>query len=61
MYSGWNSPVLSLVQSTALDIVGVGLQDGRVILHNVRLDESVMTFSQEWGPVTSLSFRTGIT
>ena len=53
--------MLSLVQSTALDIVGVGLQDGRVILHNVRLDESVMTFSQEWGPVTSLSFRTGIT
>ena len=61
VYSGWNSPVLTLVQSTALDIVGVGLQDGHVILHNVHLDESVMTFSQEWGPVTSLSFRTGIT
>ena len=46
-------------QSPAIDVCGIGLEDGRIILHNLRYDETVMSFSQEWGPVTSLTFRTG--
>lgn len=47
-------------QAPAVDVVGVGLQSGKIILHNLKFDEVVMTFHQDWGPVTALSFRTGI-
>jgi U3 small nucleolar RNA-associated protein 21 len=57
-FPGWGSPVLVLTQSPALDVLGIGLGDGSVLLHNIRTDELVMKFHQEWGPVTSLSFRT---
>ena len=43
-----------------MDVVGVGLQSGKMILHNLKFDEVVMSFHQDWGPVTALSFRTGI-
>ena len=58
-FSGWGSAVLVVAQSPAVDVVGVGLESGGVVLHNLRYDESVMRFHQEWGPVTGLSFRTG--
>ena len=47
-------------QAPAVDVVGVGLQSGKIILHNLKFDEVVMSFHQDWGPVTALSFRTGI-
>ena len=53
------SAILTIVQSPAIDVVGVGLQDGGVVLHNLRYDEMLMRFHQEWGPVISLTFRTG--
>ena len=40
--------------------MGVGLENGTIILHNLKFDETLMKFHQEWGPVTSLSFRTGM-
>lgn len=43
-----------------MDVVGVGTATGRIIIHNIRLDETLMSFTQDWGPVCSLSFRTGI-
>jgi len=46
-------------QSPAVDVVGVGTATGRIIIHNVRLDETLMTFMQDWGPITTLAFRTG--
>ena len=58
-FNGWGSPVLCLEQSTALDVIGIGLATGQVFLHNVCTDESLMSFKQDWGPVTTLSFRTG--
>ena len=58
-FPGWASPVLAVVQSPAVDVVGIGLESGGVVLHNLRYDETVMRFHQEWGPVTGLSFRTG--
>ena len=36
------------------------MQSGKIILHNLKFDEVVMSFHQDWGPVTALSFRTGI-
>ena len=48
-------------QSPAVDVMGVGLSSGRILLHDIRADKTLMSFSQDWGPVTTLSFRTGKT
>lgn len=40
-------------------MVGVGTATGRIIIHNIRLDETLMSFTQDWGPISSLAFRTG--
>ncbi|CAH3028123.1 unnamed protein product [Porites evermanni] len=57
-FSGWSEPILAVEQAPAVDVVGVGLQSGKMILHNLKFDEPVMSFQQEWGPVTALAFRT---
>eukprot|EP00039_Didymoeca_costata_P007263 m.97884 g.97884 ORF g.97884 m.97884 type:complete len:916 (+) comp13615_c2_seq1:242-2989(+) len=57
-FKGWNSTVTYLAQSPAVDIVAVGLEDGHIHLHNLKYDKLVMSFLQDGGPVTSLSFRT---
>ena len=51
--------MLSLAQSSAVDVVGVGLEDGSVIMHNLKFDQTIVRFHQEWGPVIGISFRTG--
>lgn len=48
-----------MFQSPAVDVVGVGTATGRIIIHNIRLDETLMSFKQDWGPISSLAFRTG--
>lgn len=58
-FQGWGSCVQILAQSPAVDVVGVGLENGGIVMHNLKYDHTVMRFHQEWGPVTSLSFRTG--
>ena len=58
-FKGWGSSVQILTQSPAVDVVGVGLASGGVVMHNLKYDETVMRFHQEWGPVTSMNFRTG--
>ena len=60
-FTGWGSPILCLSQSPAVDIMGMGLENGTIVIHNLKFDESLMKFHQEWGPVTALSFRTGET
>ncbi|XP_077062492.1 WD repeat-containing protein 36 [Siphateles boraxobius] len=57
-FPGWASAVTVLQQTTAVDVVGVGLASGQIIIHNIRFDETLMKFQQDWGPVTALSFRT---
>ncbi|XP_030624689.1 WD repeat-containing protein 36 [Chanos chanos] len=57
-FSGWESAVTVLQQSPAVDVVGVGLASGQIILHNIKFDETLMKFQQDWGPITCLSFRT---
>ncbi|KAL1123325.1 hypothetical protein AAG570_002411 [Ranatra chinensis] len=57
-FDGWDAPITVLEQAPALDVMAVGLTDGRIILHNLKYDETVLTFTQDWGAVTSISFRT---
>lgn len=56
-YDGWQSGVTCLAQSPAEDVVAIGLEDGHVYIHNIKYDEVVMKIYQEYGPVTSMSFR----
>ncbi|XP_071400932.1 WD repeat-containing protein 36-like, partial [Centroberyx affinis] len=57
-FPGWSAGVTVLQQSPAVDIVGVGTATGRIIIHNIRVDETLMSFTQDWGPISSLAFRT---
>lgn len=57
-FAGWAASITALQQSPAVDVVGIGTATGRIIIHNIRLDETLMTFTQDWGPITSLAFRT---
>ncbi|KAM4635056.1 WD repeat-containing protein 36 [Polymixia lowei] len=57
-FPGWSAGVTVLHQSPAVDVVGVGLTSGQIFIHNIKLDETLMSFMQEWGPITSLAFRT---
>lgn len=49
----------NILQSPAVDVVGIGTASGRIIIHNIRLDETLMSFTQDWGPISTLAFRTG--
>ena len=57
-FTGYDSKVTVLEQAPGNDVVGVGLQSGGIKLLNLKYDECVMEFSQDWGPVTGISFRT---
>ncbi|KAJ1845509.1 rRNA-processing protein utp21, partial [Coemansia sp. RSA 2708] len=51
------SGIACLVQAPAIDVLALGLLDGRVLLHNVKQDRAVMQLAQE-GRVTAVTFRT---
>lgn len=57
-FKGWKFGITCLEQAPAIDVVAVGLTSGDIILHNLKYDETVMEFHQDWGLVTSISFRT---
>lgn len=57
-FKGWKSSVTVLEQAPAIDVVAIGLASGKIILHNLKVDKTVMEFTQDWGLVTSISFRT---
>ncbi|XP_029108979.1 WD repeat-containing protein 36 [Scleropages formosus] len=57
-FTGWGSGVTVLQQTPAVDVVGVGLASGQIVIHNIKYDESLMKFQQDWGPITAISFRT---
>eukprot|EP00049_Salpingoeca_infusionum_P000432 m.39941 g.39941 ORF g.39941 m.39941 type:complete len:966 (-) comp10369_c0_seq2:520-3417(-) len=57
-FKGWGSAVNVLEQAPAVDIMGIGLESGKIVIHDIKFDETLMTFTHEGGPVTSLSFRT---
>lgn len=57
-FKGFESRITALEQAPAADVVGVGLQNGDIKLLNLKYDEILMEFRQDWGPVTGISFRT---
>ncbi|XP_048582009.1 WD repeat-containing protein 36 [Nematostella vectensis] len=57
-FEGWSCPITAVEQAPAIDVVAVGLQSGKIVIHNLKVDETVMTFQQDWGPVTAIAFRT---
>ncbi|KAG5670537.1 hypothetical protein PVAND_000794 [Polypedilum vanderplanki] len=57
-FCGFNSKINILEQSPAIDVIGVGLANGKIILLNLKVDRVLMEFTQEWGIVTGISFRT---
>ncbi|XP_066252400.1 WD repeat-containing protein 36 [Euwallacea similis] len=56
-FKGWNAGISCIEQAPAIDIVAVGLVTGRIVLHNLKYDKTLMEFEQDWGLVTSISFR----
>lgn len=56
-FAGWGKAVTVLEQAPALNVVAIGLESGDIYVHNLKIDESLMKFTQEWGPVTAISFR----
>uniref|UniRef100_A0A4W3JTU3 WD repeat domain 36 n=1 Tax=Callorhinchus milii TaxID=7868 RepID=A0A4W3JTU3_CALMI len=57
-FHGWGSGVTVLQQAPAVDVIAVGLTTGQIIIHNLKYDETLMKFQQDWGPITAISFRT---
>ncbi|XP_017765765.1 PREDICTED: WD repeat-containing protein 36 isoform X2 [Eufriesea mexicana] len=57
-FKGWNTPITALEQAPAIDVAAIGLSDGRIILHNLKFDESIFELVQDWGCVISITFRT---
>ncbi|KAJ2715236.1 rRNA-processing protein utp21 [Coemansia spiralis] len=56
-FKSLGSGIACMVQAPAIDVLALGLLDGRVLLHNVKLDRPVMQLAQE-GRVTAIAFRT---
>ncbi|XP_067002805.2 WD repeat-containing protein 36 [Anabrus simplex] len=57
-FHGWGVEITVLEQAPAVDVVAIGLANGKIILHNLKYDETVVEFMQDWGLVTTISFRT---
>ncbi|XP_036341537.1 WD repeat-containing protein 36-like isoform X1 [Rhagoletis pomonella] len=57
-FAGFGSKVTCIQPSPALDVVAVGHQDGTIVLLNLKFDEVLMKFKQDWGQVSQISFRT---
>lgn len=57
-YKAFESPIMVLEQAPAVDIAAIGLKNGRIILLNLKCEEILMEFNQEYGSITAISFRT---
>lgn len=57
-FKPFDSYITVLEAAPAVDVCAIGMQDGGIVLLNLKYDEYVMQFKQDWGPVTGLSFRT---
>lgn len=56
-FEGWGSEVTCINQSPVVDVLGIGLDDGHVYVLNIKYDEVLVKIYQEYGPITSMSFR----
>uniref|UniRef100_A0A182Q2F6 Uncharacterized protein n=1 Tax=Anopheles farauti TaxID=69004 RepID=A0A182Q2F6_9DIPT len=57
-FANFDSAVMHLEQAPAIDVIAIGLQNGRIVLLNLKYEKAVMEVHQDWGPVTAISFRT---
>lgn len=57
-FKGFDSKITVLQQAPAMDVVAVGMQSGKVVLLNLKVDTVLMEFTQEWGCVSGITFRT---
>lgn len=57
-FAGFCSKITVLEQAPAIDVIAVGLSNGQIALLNLKVDQILMEFKQEWGAVTGISFRT---
>ncbi|KZT71306.1 Utp21-domain-containing protein [Daedalea quercina L-15889] len=49
--------ITALVQSPAIDVVGIGFSSGEISVYDVRADERLMKITMQDGAIQSLSFR----
>lgn len=56
-FQSFKAAITCLEQSPVLDIISIGLADGRIFIYNIMKDKELFQFKQE-GKVTSISFRT---
>lgn len=57
-FTGYDSKITVIEQAPANDVAGIGFQNGDIKLLNLKFDEILMEFKQDWGAVTGISFRT---
>ncbi|XP_053605696.1 WD repeat-containing protein 36 [Plodia interpunctella] len=56
-FDKWKSPVTIIEPAPAVDVVAVAFRNNKIVLHNLRYDETIIEFVHDWGKVTCLSFR----
>jgi len=57
-FASVGAKIMCLVQSTVVDVIAAGIENGNILVKNIRLDEDLMTLHHSGGAVTSLSFHT---
>ena len=50
--------ITCLEQSPACDVIAIGFSTGDVVLLNLKMDKVLLSFKQDFGAVSSISFRT---
>ncbi|KAG8930201.1 hypothetical protein FRC02_004503, partial [Tulasnella sp. 418] len=55
--SSASAAITALVQSPAIDVVGIALSSGEVSIYDIKTDERLLRVHMEGGGVTSISFR----
>jgi U3 small nucleolar RNA-associated protein 21 len=51
--------IAALVQSTGIDVVGIGFTSGEISIYDIRADERLMRMFMEGGGIRALGFRAG--
>ena len=57
--SNSNPTITCLVQSPAIDVVGIGFASGEISVYDIRADERLMRVFMQEGSIRSLAFRSG--
>ncbi|KAK0097743.1 hypothetical protein PV326_014046 [Microctonus aethiopoides] len=56
-FAGWGRAITAMEQAPAIDVIAIGLSDGVIKLHNLKMDLTIFELVQDWGLVTSITFR----